>query len=53
MATIIEAIETEAIEVDEVEEVAIKAEVNIKVKDIVVKLKEEEVTITLIISHYY
>ena len=45
MAVVAEAIEAEAVEEDEVEEVAIKARANIEV--------EEEVTIALIIGHYY
>ena len=46
-------VEAEAVKVDKVKEVAIKAGVNIEVKDIVVELKEEEVTIALIIGYYY
>jgi hypothetical protein len=51
MATEIEAIEAEAVEADEVEEVAIKAGANIEVEDAAVELKEEEVTIALVIGH--
>jgi hypothetical protein len=40
---VVEAVEAEAVEVDEVEEVAIKAGANIKVEDAVVELEEEEV----------
>jgi hypothetical protein len=36
-----------------VEEVAIKAGANIEVKDAAIKLKEEEVTIALIIGHHH
>jgi hypothetical protein len=43
VATVVEAVEAEAVEVDEVEEVAIKAGANIKVEDAVVELEEEEV----------
>jgi hypothetical protein len=52
VAIVAEAVEAEAVKVNEVEEVAIEAKANIKVKDAAVKL-EEEVTIALIISYYY
>jgi hypothetical protein len=52
MAVVVEAVETE--EVEEVEvEVVIKAEANIEVKDAAIELKEEEVTIALVIGYYY
>jgi hypothetical protein len=50
---VIEVIEAEAVKANKVEEVAIKAGANIEVKDTVVELKEEEVTITLIIGYYH
>ena len=53
MAIVIEVVEAEAIKADEVKEVAIKIGANIKVKDTAIELKEEEVTITLIIGYYY
>jgi hypothetical protein len=53
VAAVVEAIEAEAVEVDEVEEVAVKAGANIEVEDAAVELEEEEVTIALIIGHYY
>ena len=53
MAVVAEAVEAKAVEEDEAKEVAIKAEANIEVKDVVIELKEEEVTIALIISYYY
>jgi hypothetical protein len=53
VAIVVEVIEVEAIKADEVKEVAIKVGANIEVKDVVVELKEEEVTITLIIGYYY
>jgi hypothetical protein len=53
VAAVIKTVEAEVVKVDEVKEVAIKAEVNIKVKDVVIELKEEEVTIALIIGYYY
>ena len=53
MAAEVEAVEAEAVKADEVEEVAIKVGANIEVKDAMVKLKEEEVTIALIIGYYY
>jgi hypothetical protein len=50
-------VEVEAVEAGAVKEVkvevAIKAGANIEVKDTVVELKKEEVTITLIIGYYY
>ena len=52
MAAEVEAVEAGAVEEVEVE-VAIKAEANIKVKDAAVELKEEEVTIALVIGYYY
>ena len=48
-----EVVEAEAVEEDEVVEVAIKAGANIEVKDAVLELKEEEVTIALVIGYYY
>jgi hypothetical protein len=53
MAVVIEAVEAEVVEADKAKEVAIKAGANIKIKDIVVELEEEEVTIALIIDYYY
>ena len=53
MAIVIEVVEAEVVKVNKVKEVAIKIRANIKVKDAVVELKEEEVTITLIIGYYY
>jgi hypothetical protein len=53
VAIVAEVVEAEAVEVDEVKEVAIKAGANIEVEDAAVELKEEEVTITLVISYYY
>jgi hypothetical protein len=53
VAAVVEAIETEAVKVDKVEEVAIKAEANIEVKDAAIELKEEEVTIALVIGHHH
>jgi hypothetical protein len=53
VATVVKAIEAEAVKADKVEEIAIKARVNIKVKDAAIELKEEEVTITLIIGHHH
>jgi hypothetical protein len=53
VAIVAEVVEAEAVKADKVKEVAIKAGVNIEVKDAVVELKEEEVTIALIIGHYY
>jgi hypothetical protein len=50
---VVEAIEAKAVEEDEAKEVAIKAEANIEVEDVVIELKKEEVTITLIIGYYY
>jgi hypothetical protein len=47
------AVEAEAVEADEVEEVAIEAGANIEVKDAAVELKEEEVTIALVIDHHH
>ena len=52
MAAEVEAVEAGAVEEVKVE-VAIKAGANIKVEDAVVELKEEEVTIALIIGYYY
>jgi hypothetical protein len=52
VAIVIKVIEAEAVKADEVDEVAIKAGVNIKVKDAAIKV-EKEVTITLIIDYYY
>ena len=48
-----EVVEAEAVEVNEAEEIAIKAEANIKVKDAAVELKKEKVTIALIIGYCY
>jgi hypothetical protein len=45
--------EVEAVKADEVKEVAIKVEANIKVEDAAIKLKEKKVTITLIIGYYH
>ena len=53
MAIVAEVVEAEAVKVDKVEEVAIKAGVNIEVEDTAIELKEEEVTITLIIGYYH
>jgi hypothetical protein len=53
VAVVAEVIKAEAVKADKVEEVAIKAGVNIKVKDAAIELKEEEVIITLIIDYYY
>jgi hypothetical protein len=53
MAIVAEVVKVEAVKADEVEEVAIKAGANIKVKDVAVEVKKEKVTITLIISYYY
>jgi hypothetical protein len=53
MAVVAEVVEAEAVKADKVEEVAIKAGANIEVKDMAVELKEEEVTIALIIGYYY
>ena len=44
-------VEAEAVKEIEVK-VAIKTGANIEVKNIVIKLKEEEVTITLVIGYY-
>ena len=52
MATVVEAIEVEAVKVDEVKEIAIKAGANIEVEDVAIEVKEE-VTIALIIGYYY
>jgi hypothetical protein len=49
---VVEAVEAGAVKEVKVE-VAIKAGANIEVKDTVVELKKEEVTITLIIGYYY
>jgi hypothetical protein len=46
-----EVVKAEAVKVDKVEEVAIKIEANIKVKDAAVELEEEEVTIALVIGY--
>ena len=48
----VEAVEAGAVKEVKVE-VAIKADANIEVKDAMVKLKEEEVTIALVIGHYH
>jgi hypothetical protein len=48
-----EAVEAEAIKEDKTKEVAIKTEANIEVKDAAIELKEEEVTIALVIGHRY
>jgi hypothetical protein len=53
VAVVIEVIEAEAVKADEVKEIVIKAEANIKVKNTAVELKEEEVTIVLIIDYYH
>jgi hypothetical protein len=53
VAAVIEAIEAEAVEADEVVEVAIKTGANIEVEDAAIELKEEEVTIALVIGYYY
>ena len=47
-----EVVEAEAVEVDEVEEVAIKVGANIEVEDAAIEV-EKEVTITLVIGYYY
>jgi hypothetical protein len=51
VAMVAEVVEAEAVKVDKVEEVAIKIEANIKVKDAAVELEEEEVTIALVIGY--
>ena len=48
----VKAIEAEAVKKVEVK-VAIKAGANIEVKDAAIELKEEKVTIALIIGHYH
>jgi hypothetical protein len=53
VAIVVEVIEAEAVEANKVEEIAIEVGANIEVKDAVVELKEEEVTITLVIGYYY
>jgi hypothetical protein len=53
VAIIVKAIKAEAVKEDKMEEVVIKAEVNIKVEDVVIELKEEVITIALIIDYYY
>ena len=53
VAIVVEEVIVKVVKVNKVKEVAIKAGVNIEVKDIVVELKEEEVTIALIIGYYY
>jgi hypothetical protein len=50
VAAVVEAVEVEAVKEVEVE-VAIKAGANIEVEDAAIELKEEEVTIALIIGH--
>jgi hypothetical protein len=50
MAVVVEVVEAEAVKEVEIE-VAIKAGANIEVEDAAVELKEEEVTIALIIGH--
>jgi hypothetical protein len=52
VAAEVEAVEAGAVKEVE-EEVAIKAGANIEVEDVAVELKEEEVTIALIIGHYH
>ena len=52
MAVEVEAVEARAVEEVKVE-VAIKAGANIEVEDAAVELKEEEVTIALVIGHYH
>jgi hypothetical protein len=53
VAVVAEVVEVEAVKTDKVEEVTIKAEANIEIKNVVVELKEEEVTIALIIGYYH
>jgi hypothetical protein len=53
VAVEIKVVEAEAVKADKVKEVAIKVGANIEVKDAVVELKEEEVTIALIIGYYH
>jgi hypothetical protein len=52
VAAEVEAVEAGAVKEVEVE-VAIKAGANIEVKDMAIELKEEEVTIALVIGYYY
>jgi hypothetical protein len=52
VAAEVEAVEAGAVEEVEVE-VAIEAGANIEVEDVVIELEKEEVTIALIIGHYY
>jgi uncharacterized protein YybS (DUF2232 family) len=52
VAVVAEVVEAEAVEVDKVKEVAIKAGANIEVEDTIVEL-EEEVTIALVIGYYH
>jgi hypothetical protein len=52
VAAEVEAVEAGAVEEVEVE-VAIKAGANIEVEDAAVELKEEEVTIALVIGHHH
>jgi hypothetical protein len=52
VAVVTEVVEAEAVEVDKVKEVAIKAGANIEVEDTIVEL-EEEVTIALVIGYYH
>jgi hypothetical protein len=52
MAMVAEVVKAEAVEADEVKEVAIEAGANIEVEDVAVEVKEE-VTIALVIGYYY
>jgi hypothetical protein len=53
VAIVAEVIEIEAVKVNKVKKVVIKIRANIKVKDVAIELKEEEVIIALIIDYYY
>jgi hypothetical protein len=53
VAIVVKEVIVEAVKADKVEEVAIKAGANIEVKNAAVELKEEEVTITLVIGYYH
>ena len=51
IAMVAEVVEAKAVKADKVEEVAIKAGANIEVENAAIELKEEEVTIALVIGH--
>ena len=53
VAIVVEEVIVKVVKVNKVKEVAIKAGANIEVKDTAIELKEEEVTITLIIGYYH